>query len=1380
MIDTVEESQRLRRIANRYDVHELLGRGGMACVYRVTDVATGSEVALKQLLWPDRSELRAEVAALFEREYHTLTQLRHPRVIAVFDYGVSAEEAPYYTMELLDGGDLRHRAPLAWPEACTLLFDVCSSLALLHSRRLLHRDISPRNIRCTRDGQAKLIDFGAMMSMGRSSGQIVGTPAFSAPETVYRSELDGRADLFSLGATLYYGLTGSMAYPARTFSEVLVAWGVKPVPPSARVPGIPAALDDLVMSLLSLEPTLRPRTAFDVMQQLAAIGGFERSEPEGVSRAYLSTPTLVGREQLLEELRAKLTRAMRGRGGGLIVRADAGLGRSRVLDACVLEAKTLGATVLRAVASGTQESFSVALDLTRNLLEALSIDGLDALFPELFERIEHAPDQTNLNEPSLLRSRLKDLSALKSDPERLQQAISRFILTVSKTQPLVIAVDDIQRIDEPSAAVLATLVDKAQRRSLLVALTAETCAASSTFARDVLARRCEELPLSPLTLEQTQALFCSVFGDVPNLELLSHEIYQIARGNPRQSIDVAQHLVDRYTIEYSAGTWTLPNKLAVGDLPSSAEDAIVARIEALDPLARFLAEAHALALNDKLTREDYHALRPELDSGAIDAAISELFLQQALTSDGRWYSLANRVWTAAFKAGLSPEAQQRRHRALVEVYKGKSQQAWIHHLGGAGLEEQALDAGDRLLAEYAQHFDFRAVLETDLARVAPTLDRAVRAALRLGRPARQVHELRRWTLAISVATDASYYWQVAEAWLEQLKRDSGFTHWRQDVQSTTAAERISLAIQRAHECYLATPEADRVYRFDEAIRFLAQYVAISIAIGAKTADSNLLNSLPELLVPFTGLSPMLEAIWQNSIATCEFHCDCHYERARLRWIEVLQKLDSITGTELQHVDVIRNAIACAVGLTEAGLGLASAANWAAQLDQDPLQKVSATQLRRIVRLEQGDWGGAERLRRHAEVLALQTRAPQMFNAIASELAVHAAARDLGGVKDAMARIEPLALRHQGWVAYLLLAEARFQYIRGDFAAAESGFSECIEMTALNAQRKSRGLPVWIAAQTGRAEALLGLERAEDARNCAAEALATCEELQVDSPAQGLTRALALAEAKLGDFPSAVTRLDVLIQKQLTLGVTGLKLGLSYESRAQVAIWASDVSGFEQYSRLTAREYRYGAGCPLGARYERLLNEARRCGFVAAAELAAQESLTTQATNSTGLHDVPTAVLLAMNGAQRTEDRALRALRLVCDARAAQGGHIYLAHSADVVLAASHGLEAPPESLLQQVQQYLTREADRSETRTVVATGTALADIGGQDSAVQLDGVRYDLLLVAGVIGNIGKVAGIIAVVDSERKIKSAKQDRLLSAIATHLLQAAETGAPKLG
>jgi hypothetical protein len=90
----------------------------MARVYRVTDQVTGREAALKQLLAPEQAEQAAAVTALFEREFHTLAQLSHPRVIAVYDYAVEPGIGPYYTMDLLDGGDLRDRAPLPWREVC--------------------------------------------------------------------------------------------------------------------------------------------------------------------------------------------------------------------------------------------------------------------------------------------------------------------------------------------------------------------------------------------------------------------------------------------------------------------------------------------------------------------------------------------------------------------------------------------------------------------------------------------------------------------------------------------------------------------------------------------------------------------------------------------------------------------------------------------------------------------------------------------------------------------------------------------------------------------------------------------------------------------------------------------------------------------------------------------------------------------------------------------------------------------------------------------------------------------------------------------------------------------------------------------------------------
>jgi serine/threonine-protein kinase len=168
----------------------------MAKVHRATDRTLGRQVALKRLIVDPAAPESSHLTALFEREFHTLAQLSHPHVIAVFDYGLAAQGAPFYTMELLDGGDLRDRAPLPWREVCRLVFGVCSALALLHSRRLLHRDITPRNIRCTQSGIAKLIDFGAMSPMSDGGADVVGTPSFTAPETLQRLALDARTDLY--------------------------------------------------------------------------------------------------------------------------------------------------------------------------------------------------------------------------------------------------------------------------------------------------------------------------------------------------------------------------------------------------------------------------------------------------------------------------------------------------------------------------------------------------------------------------------------------------------------------------------------------------------------------------------------------------------------------------------------------------------------------------------------------------------------------------------------------------------------------------------------------------------------------------------------------------------------------------------------------------------------------------------------------------------------------------------------------------------------------------------------------------------------------------------------------------------------------------------
>ncbi|MEY4514757.1 MAG: hypothetical protein RLZZ450_6879, partial [Pseudomonadota bacterium] len=282
------------RIAHRYEIKEQIARGGMGVVYRVLDRSTGEERALKRVRIENVAR-RALYTRAFEREYQVLASLDHPRIIRVYEYGVD-DEGPYYTMELVRGRDLSTVVPLPWRDVCLKLRDVATSLSLLHARRLLHRDLSPGNVKLAADGHAKLLDFGALCDFGLTSW-IVGTPPLLPPEALRGDALDQRADLYSLGALAYWSLTGEHAFPAERFDDLPRFWERSARPPSSLVPDLPKALDALVLSLLSADPLARPSSAAEVIARLNAIGQptlEDAGERRRLAQSFLIVPPFVG------------------------------------------------------------------------------------------------------------------------------------------------------------------------------------------------------------------------------------------------------------------------------------------------------------------------------------------------------------------------------------------------------------------------------------------------------------------------------------------------------------------------------------------------------------------------------------------------------------------------------------------------------------------------------------------------------------------------------------------------------------------------------------------------------------------------------------------------------------------------------------------------------------------------------------------------------------------------------------------------------------------------------------------------------------------------------------------------------------------------------
>jgi hypothetical protein len=393
----------------------------MGAVFRALDRSTGRRVALKRLL----AEAGPKAGALFEREFYVLSSLSHPRIIEVYEYGVD-REGPFYTMELLEGSDLREVAPVDVVTACRYLRDVASSLALLHVRRLLHRDISPRNVRTLPDGGCKLLDFGALTSFG-TPPDFVGTPPAVPPEALFGQGMDQRADIFSLGALAFYLLTRRHGYPAKSFADLAEVWKQKPPPPSTFVPGVPGELDQLVLSMLSVDVLARPRSAAEVIEHLNVIGGLEPDQDGRAAQAYFVGAGLIERDHEVARIKRRIERAMSRRGNSVFVEGSAGCGKTRLLDESVRLAQLSGAIALHADAALQPEGpFSTVRAL---------IGRLERLSPKI--AAEFFPDP-------------------KALPRELSLLESAFVAISEKT-PLLLVVDNVERADAESIAFLVAL-----------------------------------------------------------------------------------------------------------------------------------------------------------------------------------------------------------------------------------------------------------------------------------------------------------------------------------------------------------------------------------------------------------------------------------------------------------------------------------------------------------------------------------------------------------------------------------------------------------------------------------------------------------------------------------------------------------------------------------------------------------------------------------------------------------------------------------------------------------------------------------------------------------------------------------------------------------
>ncbi len=257
-----------RRFAH-FELLELLGKGGAGKVYRARNVRSARVIALK-LLDFQPLEPAARSFQRLRREAAVATSITHPNIVRVFDMGV-AEGIPYIEMELVPGVSLhetvRRRGPLRAGEACRLCAETLDALQEVHGRKIVHGDVKPGNILIHEDGAARLTDFGVSRLLEETTsltttGRLMGSPHFMAPEQWRGEALSPATDLYAMGLVLYYALLGRLPYGDRTHLALMYQHLYEPLlDPREPSPLIPDPVADVIRRATEKAPRDRFATA---------------------------------------------------------------------------------------------------------------------------------------------------------------------------------------------------------------------------------------------------------------------------------------------------------------------------------------------------------------------------------------------------------------------------------------------------------------------------------------------------------------------------------------------------------------------------------------------------------------------------------------------------------------------------------------------------------------------------------------------------------------------------------------------------------------------------------------------------------------------------------------------------------------------------------------------------------------------------------------------------------------------------------------------------------------------------------------------------------------------------------------------------------------
>jgi len=772
-----------------------IGRGASAEVYRVRRGA--SEYALK--LFRTEGNDRQTIDVAFRREAALLACIDHPGLPHVYEVGLTGD-GPYLLMELVEGDRLTDaivRRPLAEDRLIAVGIDLADALGAAHDADLVHRDVKPDNIVLGSDGTARLVDFGLATRASRDrTGVAAGTLAYAAPEQsgMLNRRVDGRADLYSLGAVLFEAATGSPPFVAADVGELVRMHAVVAAPdPRDLRPGLSPAFAAIIGRLLAKDPDDRYRHAAGLKADLRRLADEPGTDfplgtadaPSGIDRDL----PMAGRRAEVEQLLDRWARANDGAGGCAVIEGLSGVGKSRLAREVVAAAGQKGCPVLHGKAAADHllplATIRAAIDGHLRFLEqAPEPERRDAHRRLVEAAAAMAPLVASLS-PELATVLGVAAAGTEVALDQFTDAVATFLAEYARsTGGAVLYLDDVQWLDDVTCAVLRQLAPKLTGTPLLVLATARDDADSrpglDAFRAATTAALDTAVTLRPLDEVEVSALVSAATGGTKIDGKAAARLTAQCNGNPFTLLERVNAIVDAGLACPHWGTWQVDYAgLALLDLPTDAAALVLKRLDALDQDERRLLSVAAII--GPQFAPDLVAEACGVDRQRVLALVTGASWRRlvASTGDGDCAFLHDRI-REALVAQFTPDALRAAHELVA---------------GALARQDRQDPASVYALADHC----LRGELERNPERVFQAATAAGRLALADHAPAQAVSYLERAAAAAAgQPTDLAWLRTLGAAYHRSGRFADAVTTLRRALAGTTdRLERAKLLHQVA-------------------------------------------------------------------------------------------------------------------------------------------------------------------------------------------------------------------------------------------------------------------------------------------------------------------------------------------------------------------------------------------------------------------------------------------------------------------------------------------------------------------------------------------------------------------------------------------------------